>query len=151
MEPKDTAELQLMSVDAFANALGYWRNSLGNNSYIEEMERVFPCSGKGLKGCHTISFGTMVKLHNAMWLKRYSKPGYYYPDIDQQFYFGVPCSSIDGKSAFVVDGYKLAQLIARKICDKVFLQADKHGVMTCHKHWLKFCDSSYEAIFLGGE
>lgn len=135
---KDTLSIQLDSLDAFSCVLGYWNNKF----YTEYTLGV----AHGFRGCETITMNTMVKLHNAVWLKS-SKKGFYYPEYYPEIV------GVDGilvrQSPFMLDGYTLERALAARISDKVFLQCDKHGVVTCHKHLLRLIDSSYYHLFIG--
>jgi hypothetical protein len=141
VELKDTMNIQLASVDALASVLGYYRGL--DNKYIECREFY---AGRGFKGCEVISLNTMVKLHNSLWCKSVVG-GYYFPAAFPEVI------GMDGvlvrQSPFMLDGYTLNKALAARIAEKVFIQCNKHGVVTCHKHLLKLADDSYYYLFIG--
>lgn len=47
-----------------------------------------------------------------------------------------------------IDIYKLNRVLAAKIVKNVYLQRKHPGIVTCHKHLVKFVDPAYEALFL---
>jgi hypothetical protein len=141
IEIKDTSSIQQASLDAFAHVLGYWRTL--DNKYVESSEFLV---GRGYKGCEIISFNKMVFLHNCLWLRSEIKKGFYYPEN----YEAIDFKYVDsGKSPFHTDGYNLTKALYSRIVDKVFLQCNNLGEVMCHKHLVKFVDSSYESLFLG--
>lgn len=138
---KDTLAIQLSSMDAFAHTLGYWRATDGQ--YVTNREFGVEL---GWKGCEVISFNTMVKLHGSIWYKSLKK-GFYYPECHPEI------EDLDGNlvqaSCFMTDGYTITKALNARIVDQVFLQRTKHGGIVCHKHLVKFCDYSYQHLFLG--
>jgi hypothetical protein len=141
IEIKDTMNIQLASLDGFAHVLGYYRTL--DNKYIECREFY---AGRGYKGAEVISLNTMVKLHNSVWCKSVVG-GYYFPAAFPEVI------GLDGalvrQSPFMLDGYTLNKALAARIAEKVFIQRNKHGAVTCHKHLLKLADDSYYYLFIG--
>ena len=141
IEIKDTLAIQLASIDAFAYVLGYWKG-FDNKLCTEYSLGV----AHGWKGCETLSMNTVVKLHNSLWCNSVVG-GYYFPAAFPEVI------GLDGtlvrQSAFTLDGYTLSRAKAARIAEKVFVQCNKHGVVTCHKHLLKLADESYYYLFIG--
>jgi len=141
IEIKDTLAIQLASTDAFAYVLGYWKGL--DNKFCTEYSLGVP---HGFKGAETLSMNTVVKLHNSLWCKGVVE-GYYYPAAFPEVI------GLDGtlvrQSPFMLDGYTLNKALAARIAEKVFIQCNKHGTVTCHKHLLKLCDESYYFLFIG--
>ena len=141
IEIKDTMNIQLASLDAFGSVLGYYRTL--DNKYIECREFY---AGRGYKGAEVISLNTMVKLHNSVWCKSVVN-GYYYPEAFPEV-LGLDMTVVQ-QSPFMIDAYTLSRAKAARIAEKVFIQCNKHGTVTCHKHLLKLADDSYYFLFIG--
>jgi len=141
IEIKNTMNIQLASIDAFISVLGYWKGF--DNKFCTEYSLGV---AHGWKGAETLSMNTVVKLHNSLWCKSVVG-GYYYPESFLEVI------SLDGtlvkQSPFMIDAYTLNRAKAARIAEKVFVQCNKHGAVTCHKHLLKLCDVSYFYLFIG--
>jgi len=141
IEIKNTLAIQLASIDSFIGVLGYWKGF--DNKFCTEHTLGVP---HGWKGAETLSMNTVVKLHNSLWCKSVVG-GYYYPESFPEVI------GLDGAlvrpSPFMLDGYTLNKALAARIAEKVFVQCNKHGAVTCHKHLLKLADDSYYYLFIG--
>lgn len=141
IEIKNTLAIQLASIDAFVGVLSYWKGF--DNKFCTEYTLGVP---HGFRGAEILSMGTVVKLHNSLWCKSVVG-GYYFPAAFPEVV------DLDGllvkQSPFMLDGYTLSRAKAAKIAQKVFVQCNKHGVVTCHKHLLKLADDSYYYLFIG--
>jgi hypothetical protein len=141
IEIKNTLAIQLASIDAFISVLGYWKGL--DNKFCTEYTLGTP---HGFKGAEILSMSTVVKLHNSLWCKSVVG-GYYFPAAFPEV-IGLDGALVK-QSPFMLDGYTLNKALAARIADKVFVQCNKHGVVTCHKHLLKFADDSYYYLFIG--
>lgn len=139
---KDTFHTQLASLDAFANAMMYTRSRTG--SYL--FDYYFTAE-------QTVSFNTMVKLHNALWV---------YDDTDKVCYpHRVNIVRNEGKyqyhdveddpftRVFKLSPYESRKAHSRKIVERVKIQCDKHGILHCQSNDVEFVDPLYEYEFLG--
>ena len=141
IEIKNTLAIQLASIDSFISVLGYWKGF--DNKFCTEYSLGVP---HGCKGAETISMNTVVKLHNSLWCKSVVG-GYYFPAAFPEV-IGLDMTLVR-QSPFMIDGYTLSRAKAAKIAQKVFVQCNKHGVVTAHKHLLKLVDESYFYLFIG--
>ncbi len=124
---KDTYNLQLVSLDSFADALGYYRSPV-DNKYINSKS----------KGQPIVSFNTMVNLHNSQW----------YYDIDQKVYVPEPYFWRAKKYVFKLDPYSYRKADSRRIIYKVKLQANRFGVIKTQSDVVKFTSEFYYEYFL---
>lgn len=142
METKDTFHIQLASLDAFTNSMMYSRSRTGSYlfDYFYMPEQ-------------TVSFNTMVKLHNAIWV---------YDDTDKVCYpHRVNIVRNEGKylyhntedtpltKVFKLSPYEARKAQSRKIIERVKIQCDKHGILHCQSNDVEFVDPLYEYEFLG--
>jgi hypothetical protein len=141
IEIKNTLAIQLASIDSFISVLGYWKG-FDNKFCTEHTLGV----AHGFKGCEILSMGTVVKLHNSLWCKSVVD-GYYFPAAYPEV-VGLDMTLVR-QSPFMIDGYTLNRAKAARVAEKVFIQCNKHGVVTCHKHLLKLADDSYYYLFIG--
>lgn len=125
---KDTFGIQLTSLDAFADALGYKRNLRGQYESDKE-DNV---------GTPIVSFNTMVKLHNSQW----------YYDIDKKVYVPEPYFWRAKKYVFKLDPYKYRKSDSRRIVNKVKIQADRFGILAVQSHVVEFVAEFYYEYFL---
>lgn len=135
-EVKDTASIQLASLQAFAKEIGYWYSPF-SNSFVEENDYG---KGKGFKGCEILKFNTMVTLHNTDWA--------YLNQGNVQGYFPA-ASYIKNWDQLKLDAYKFNKAMAARIVHKVNMNGGRKGVSVI-KHQVKFIDPAYEHLFLGG-
>lgn len=142
METKDTFHIQLASLDAFANAMMYTRSRTGSYlfDYFYMPEQ-------------TVSFNTMVKLHNAVWVYDdtdkvcyphrvnvvRNEAKYLYHDVED-----APLTKV-----FKLSPYEARKAQSRKIIERVKIQCDKHGILHCQSNDVEFVDPLYEYEFLG--
>lgn len=144
METKNTFDIQMASLDAFASVLGYQRSMFGNH-YIFDYDVAF--------GEQTVSFKTMVALHNAQW---------YYDETDNVFYpHREKLVREKGKflfydfedkpftKVFNLSPYEYRKAQSRKIVNRVKIQCNKHGALHCQSHDVEFACPLYEKEFLG--
>lgn len=126
---QDTKDIQIQSVCAFMKEFNYLLHIDGkfySNTFWdwEKGGRDRPT----FKGCEVLSMNTAVKLHNYNW--------------------NIASILNVVPSQFHTDRYTINKAKAAKIVLKVFLQGTKRGGVVCHKHLVKFCDSSYQYMFL---
>jgi len=131
----DTKAIQIASLNAFGQALGYWSNPF-TNSFHAEGHHFF-------KGCETISFNTMVKLHDATWMR--GVPEY---NLVPEFSFVNKLSGGYYEKTFQLDAYTLNKAQACKIVERIFTHCTKNGVLKTYKHQVEFTDSDYQQLFL---
>jgi hypothetical protein len=141
IEIKNTLAIQLASIDSFLGVIGYWKGF--DNKFCTEYSLGV---AHGFRGAEILSMNTVVKLHNSLWCKSVVD-GYYFPAAYPEVV------GLDGalvrQSPFMLDGYTLNKALAARIAEKAFIQRNKHGVVTCHKHLLKLADDSYYYLFIG--
>lgn len=143
----DTFTIQLASLDAFADALGYRRDIIGSNSYSLQ----YPVN----TGEDFVSFSTMVKLHNALWV---------YDEEDKMLYpHAVKVVRENGKymhkdvayepftKVFKLSPYEHRKADSRRIVERVKIQADKHNVLHCQSNEVEFVCPRYFDQFIGEE
>jgi hypothetical protein len=140
-EIKDTLAIQLASIDSFISVLGYWKGL--DNKFCTEYSLGVP---HGFRGVEILSMNTVVKLHNSLWRKSVVS-GYYFPAAFPEV-VGLDMTLVR-QSPFMLDGYTLNRALAARIAEKVFVQCNKHGAVTCPKHLLKLVDDSYYYLFIG--
>ena len=138
---QNTKSLQLASLDSFAAALGCARLPIGSSSYFAINEHGVKL---GYRGADCIGFNTMVMLHSTDWITYPFKRGYNIPVTD--FFGNGNCLK-----RFVTNGYALNKALSARIVTQVFLRSNNSGVVTCHKHLVKFVNTSYQYLFLKGE
>jgi len=131
----DTKAIQIASLNAFAAALGYWSNPFTNSFHAEDYQ--------GFKGCPTISFSTMVKLHDANWMR--GTPEY---NLVPEFNFVNKLAGGYYEKTFQLDAYTLNKAQACKIVERIFIHCTKNGVLKCYKSQVQFTDSAYQQMFL---
>lgn len=140
---KDTFHTQLASLDAFASSIMYHRSHAGSYEFDYQV---------GV-GEQTVSFSTMVKLHNALWV---------YDDTDKVCYpHRVKIITNEGKyqyhdveddpftKVFKLSPYESRKSHSRKIVERVKIQCDKNGILHCQSNDVEFIDPLYEYEFLG--
>lgn len=125
MTTKNTTALQLQSLDAYMDALGYERSAF---SYGYELK--YPVKS----GEKFIRLNTAVMLYNYSWDLRLN--GKY------------SCNYLS--FLLELDSYSYTKAEARKIVDQVFLQCTKHQKLITQKHQVRFVNSDYYDLFLGG-
>jgi hypothetical protein len=126
-QPKDSSNLQLMSLCAFMHQLGYFCEA--NKFY-----------GPAGMGAEIIHFNTAVKLHNSTWEYANKDKAVYVPEFHR---------GQREKSPFVVDGYMLGKMMSSKILETVAMQSDKHGVVKVQKSWVRFTNDDTYTICKG--
>lgn len=143
---ENTFAIQLASVDAFADAVGYER--LAHSTTF-----VFRYPAK--TGEEFVSYQTMVQLHNALWV---------YDEQDKVLYpHKVTIVRHKGQyshkdvadepftKVFKLSPYEYRKADARRIVERVKIQADKHNVLHCQSNEVEFVCAWYEEQFLGSE
>lgn len=119
----DSSKLQLRSLVAFANALGYHQMR-----YVGEPINFYSSLPEN-KYRSTVSFNTMVRLHNGQLLDWHG----------DRF-----------RDPFAVDAYKMRVARASRIVYKCKLQyCKKTKLIVCQNHNVAFVDPAYEQLFLG--
>lgn len=144
---KYTFDIQLASLDAFADALGYKRDIVASNTYSLQ----YPIN----TGENFVRFSTMVKLHNAQW---------YYDKEDNVFYpHREKVVREKGKflfqdfeenpftKVFKLSAYEHRKAQSRKIVERVKIQANKHNTLVCQSDTIEFVADWYFEQFLGEE
>lgn len=131
---QDTKDIQIQSVCEFMSVLGYTLHVDGK-FYADTF---WDCHKGGrdrptFKGCEVLSFNTCAMLHNSRWVSMG------YTDCPMK------CTS---SWRLMIDSYMLNKALATKIVQQVFLQGTKRGQILCHKHLVRFVDSSYQYLFL---
>ncbi|MNQ60614.1 hypothetical protein D3C85_748980 [compost metagenome] len=129
--PQDTKAIQIQSVCAFMEVLGYTLHVDGK--FYADTFWDYHKGGRSrptFKGCEVLSFNTCVKLHNG---------GY------------TDWGGHNFREPFVTDKYTFNKARAAKVVQQVFLQGTKHGNIVCHKHLVRFVDPSYQYLFLKDE
>ena len=123
-QPIETDKLQLRSLEAFAEALGYAKAMW----YFDDCLNFYSLFPEN-KHRKTISFNTMVRLYNGHFMECHGK------------YFNEP---------FTVDAYRMRVAQASKIVWKVKLQyCKKTKRIICQDHNVAFVDPQYEQLVLG--
>lgn len=124
IEMQNTENLQMKSLLAFANALGY---SFSDNFWWDT-DHFYSCLPEN-KHRSCVSINTMVRLHNLQ---------------------GVDWHGKTFKEPFDFNEYAITKARAAKIVQQVHLQfSKKKNQIVCQKHWVKFEKSSYSYLFLG--
>ena len=142
---KYTFDIQLVSLDAFADALGYKRDCLFRNTYTFQ----YPVN----TGEDFVSFSTMVKLHNAFW--DYSgEDEVYYPSKvqilrDKGEYVGKWAVENPFTKVFKLSPYEHRKAQSRKIVERVKIQENKHNILVCQSDDVEFVAQWYFEQFLG--
>lgn len=130
METKNTTDIQLMSLDAYMQELGYKRTVDGLR-----YEFIYPVK----TGERFISLRSAVKLHNTRWVyhpraKLYSPPDHW-------------CKA-NTDSPFKLAPYEYEKSQARKIVEWVHLQKTNDGRIVTQSHVVKFVSPHYYEQFL---
>lgn len=136
----NTTSLQVSSVVAFMDVMGYDYNPIYNHTFTARHTYSRNC---GFKGCDIISFNTAVGLHDSEWVKTY-KEGYFAPTFKVQ-------RKMDGVSynkSFFVDAYTISKANAARIVQRVYVHASKNGQLKAYKDQIKFANVYFEDLFL---
>lgn len=145
METKDTLHIQLASLDAFASSMMYHRSRTGSYEFDYDV---------GVAE-QTVSFTTMVKLHNALWI--YDRTdNVCYPHRQQIVrekgeFKGYHISEEPFTKVFKLSPYECRKAQSRKIIERVKIQCDKHGILHCQSNDVEFIDPLYQYEFMGEE
>lgn len=134
---QDTKGIQIQSVCAFMEQFNYLLHVDGkfySNTFWdwEKGKREDPY----FKGCEVIRMSTAVTMHNSEWV------------VMGDISCPMVCTS---NWKFMTYSYTLNKALAARIVKQVFLQGTKHGQILCHKHLIRFVDSSYQYLFLKDE
>lgn len=142
----DTFTMQLASVDAFADAIGYERCAHSTSFVFKYPSKT---------GEEFVSYQTMVKLHNALWV---------YDEDDKVLYpHNVKIIRENGKymhkdvadkpftKVFKLSPYEYRKADSRRIVERVKIQADKHNVLHCQSNEVEFMSPWYFDQFIGEE
>lgn len=143
METKDTLHIQLASLDAFASSMMYHRSRTGGYEFDYDF---------GV-GEQTVSFTTMVKLHNAVWVYddtdkvRYPHRVYILRNEGKYLYHDIEDTPFT--KVFKLSAYESRKAQSRKIIERVKIQCDKHGILHCQSNDVEFIDPLYQYEFMG--
>lgn len=124
--PNDSTKIQYLSLCAFMFELGYTHCHDGFYSSNPSAD--------------LIHYNTAVRLHNSTWEYCNKEKGLYVPC----FHYGQR-----EKSPFCIDGRMLRKALASKIVEYVYLQSNKHNVVTCQKQWVQFTNQDIYNLFKG--
>ena len=143
MEIKNTTTIQLASLDAFASSVMYHRSRTGSYEFDYDI---------GV-GEQTVSFTTMVKLHNALWIYDQTD-NVCYPHRQQIVrekgeFRGYHISEEPLTNVFKLSPYECRKAQSRKIIERVKIQCDKHGILHCQSNDVEFIDPLYQYEFMG--
>lgn len=130
METKNTTHIQLMSLDAYMQELGYKRTVDGLR-----YEFIYPVK----TGERFISIRSAAKLHNTRWVYHPRAKLYFPPD-------GWGKANID--SPFKLSAYEYEKSQARKIVEFVHIQKTNDGRIVTQSHKVKFRCAFYYEQFL---
>lgn len=122
-EIKDSSKLQMKSLCAFMNALGY---TYCRGEFL----------GSSYSGAPVVKFNTAVRLYQLDW---YHVDGKFVP-----YYHANVLNS-----PFEFDWYTLKKALSTKIIERVKLQSNRYGKITCQCHKVEFKDRYLAELFEG--
>lgn len=138
----DTKTLQLTSLIRFGKGFGYEFDYYTNVFYFDghKDDVVF-------KACEVISLNTMVKLHDALWVRHVDANMWIPHDGGYHTCVSGQPLKLCSHSPFKVDYYTLVQAKAARIVKRVYLNGGKRAV-SCYRNQVEFVDKLYEEQFL---
>lgn len=143
---QNTFTIQLASVDAFADAIDYER--LAHSTSF-----VFKYPAK--TGEEFVSYQTMVKLHNALWVYDEEDKVLYPHTVkiirDNGIYKYKDVADEPFTKVFKLAPYEYRKADSRRIVERVKIQADKHNVLHCQSNEVEFVCEWYFDQFIGEE
>ncbi len=146
METKDTFIIQRMSLYAFADAIGYIECAASRSFVFKYPVKISE---------EFVSFSTMVKLHNAVWVYDEEDKVLYPHKVTVVRYKGQyshkDVADEPFTKVFKLAPYEYRKADARRIVERVKIQANKHNVLHCQSNEVEFVCAWYEEQFLGDE
>ena len=140
----NTFTIQLASIDAFADAIGYERCAHSTSFVFKYPSKT---------GEEFVSYQTMVKLHNALWVYDEEDKVLYPHTVkiirENGVYKYKEVADEPFTKVFKLAPYEYRKADSRRIVERVKIQSDKHNVLHCQSNEVEFTCEWYFDQFIG--
>lgn len=142
----DTFMIQRISLEAFADAIGYTQCAHSTSFVFKYPYKISE---------EFVSYQTMVKLHNALWVYDEDDKVLYPHTVkiirDNGIYKYKDVADEPFTKVFKLAPYEYRKADSRRIVERVKIQADKYNVLHCQSNEVEFVCKWYFDQFIGEE